>query len=94
VTDPRRLAGATEPGPLPPPPFVIARPGGSKACNSYMPSGTGLDRLLWTMQVIATGGRSQARSFFRFWNQSALYKTAVFLFHSALLKHAHKTKSK
>ncbi|KIY99452.1 hypothetical protein MNEG_8512 [Monoraphidium neglectum] len=38
--------------PLPPAPISIARPGGAKACNSYMPTGTGLDRLLWTVQVL------------------------------------------
>ncbi len=53
MTDPKYYPSSRQ---LPPPPFALARPGGEKACNSYMPQGTGLDRLLWTIQVFNAHG--------------------------------------
>ncbi|KAI8468681.1 MAG: glycoside hydrolase superfamily [Monoraphidium minutum] len=41
---------------LPPPAISIPRPGGPKACNSYFPEGTGLDRLMWTLQIFNANG--------------------------------------
>jgi hypothetical protein len=60
VTDPRLIPVQK---PLPPRPFVMQRQGGEGECNSYLPYGTGLDRLLWTMQARrgAGGGGGGAR---------------------------------
>ncbi|GBF88153.1 glycoside hydrolase [Raphidocelis subcapitata] len=53
VTDPRLIPIQRQ---LPPRPFALQRQGGEGACNSYLPAGTGLDRLLWTMQVMNSHG--------------------------------------
>lgn len=53
VTDPRLHPVAR---PLPEPPIKVPRPGGDKQCNSYMPDGTGLDRLLWSLQAFNAHG--------------------------------------